>query len=379
MNFPTILFIFIVILFIYIHVNYQYKKSQDLEIYELDYKGIENLQEVCDIRQPVVFNFESVIQKYPPINLDVISSVEKEDGNTLFLKDTNDYFKVDDSIINPTKVPVSFHSTIQLIKTENIASPHLFTENNHEFIEETGFDSVMIKIGNTYLKPNYTINQSFDIMTASKGVELPMRYHTYTRKYIYVSTGKITVKMAPFKNIKKLNFDNQLLVSPMNCWKPPPEYISYINKIRFLEFDITKGNILYVPPYWIYSISYSDDNTCLLEYNYQTIMNVIAHPNDVICSLKNTAQSLINSFTSSNDDEKKDNTKIQSNLTSNPTSTVATSATSTVATTATSTTSTTALTSISPTLTPIDNQPSQSDVLPQYDLSVIKSSSSRTA
>jgi len=205
MNFPTILFTFIVILFIYIHVNHQYKKSQDLEIYELDYKGIENLQEICDVRQPVVFNFESVIQKYAPINLDVISSVEKENGNTLYVKDTNDYFKIDKSNINPTKVPVSFHSTIQLIKTENIASPHLFTENNHEFIEETGFDSVMIKIGNAYLKPNYTINQIFDIMTASKGVELPMRYHTYTRKYIYVSTGKIVVKIAPFKNVKKLN------------------------------------------------------------------------------------------------------------------------------------------------------------------------------
>lgn len=379
MNFPTIFFIFIIILFIYFHVNYQYKKSQDLEIYELDYKGIENLQEVCDIRQPVVFKFDSVIQKHAPINLDIISSIEKEDGNTLFLKDTNDYFKVDNSIINPTKVPVSFHSTLQLIKTENIASPHLFTEDNHEFIEETGFDSVMIKIGNTYLKPNYTINQTFDIMTASKGVELPMRYHTNTRKYIYVSTGKIMVKMAPFKNIKKLNFDTQLLVSPMNCWTPPPEYLTYINKIRFLEFDITKGHILYVPPYWIYSISYSDDNTCLLEYNYQTIMNVIAHPTDVICSLKNTGQSLINSFTSnSNNDEKKNNTKIQS-ASATASATASTMATTSASSSAMASTTTSAqLTSNSQT-TYLENQSSQQDILPQYDLSVIKSSSSSTA
>ena len=57
MNFPISFFMFMVVLFLYVHVNHQYKKSQDLEIYELDYKGIENLQETCDIRRPIVFDF----------------------------------------------------------------------------------------------------------------------------------------------------------------------------------------------------------------------------------------------------------------------------------------------------------------------------------
>ena len=364
MNFPISFFMFMVVLFLYVHVNHQYKKSQDLEIYELDYKGIENLQETCDIRQPVVFDFDPIIKKYAPINLDVISSVEKENGNTLNLKDTFDYFKVNNSKINPTEVPVSFHSTIQLIKTDNTSLPHLFTENNHEFIEETGFDSVMIKIGNAYLKPNYTINQTFDIMTASKGVELPMRYHTFTRKYIYVSTGRIVVKMAPFKNVKKLKFDSQLLVSPMNCWKPQQEYVSYINKIRFLEFDIIKGHILYVPPYWIYSISYADDNTCLLEYNYRTIMNVIAHPTGVICSLKNTVQSIYDSFTPTGNEiiKQDDNVHETTEPISQPTTPETTRTTP----------------NLSPQLPPHPSlrTTTQQSPQPEYDLSVIANSSS---
>ena len=296
MNFPLSFVVFMFVLFSYIHINDQYKKSQDLEIYELEYKGIENLQETCNVKQPVVFNFAPMITKYAPINLDVLSSIEKEDGNTLNVKDTVDYFKVVDSdTIIPSEVPLPFHNTIQLIKTDN-STPHFFTENNHEFIEESGIDGVMMKIGDAFLKPSYTINQTFDIMTAGKGVGLPMRYHTYTRKYIYVSTGRIVVKMAPFKNVKKLDFNKKLLVSPMNCWNPQQRFISHINKIRFLEFDITKGHVLYVPPYWIYSILYDETDTCLLEYNYQTAMNILAHPHGVIHSLKIGFQSAIGSF-----------------------------------------------------------------------------------
>jgi len=310
MNFPLSFIVFMFVLFSYIHINDQYKKSQDLEIYELEYKGIENLQETCNVKQPVVFNFAPMITKYAPINLDILSSIEKEDGNTLNIKDTADYFNVvDGDAIIPSEVPLPFHNTIQLIKTDNSTSPHFFTENNHEFIEETGIDGVMIKIGDAFLKPNYTINQTFDIMTAGKGVGLPMRYHTYTRKYIYVSTGKIVVKMAPFKNVKKLDFNKEILVSPMNCWNPQQRFISHVNKIRFLDFDITKGYMLYIPPYWIYSILYNENDTCLLEYNYQTAMNILAHPHEVICSLKNALQTTIGSFGGSNKDKTEKNEK----------------------------------------------------------------------
>lgn len=297
MNSPITFVIFMFVLFLYIHINNQYKTSQDLEIYELEYNGIKNLQETCDVRQPVVFNFEPVIHNYAPINLDILSSIEKENGNTLNIKDTLEYFNVsENNIINPTEVPLSFHNTIQLINSDNSNTPHFFTENNHDFIEETGLDGVMIKIGDRFLKPNYTVNQTFDIMTASKGVGLPMRYHTNTRKYIYVSTGRIVVKMAPFKYVKKLEFNEKYLSSPMNCWVPQPAYTPFINKVRFIEFDVLKGHMLYIPPYWIYSILYHEDNTCLLEYNYQTFINIMAHPKEVIHSLKNVFYSIKDSL-----------------------------------------------------------------------------------
>jgi hypothetical protein len=282
------------VLFLYIHVNYQYKKSEDLDIYEFEYTDMKTLQETCDVRQPIVFYFAPLIGKYAPINLEVLQAVEKEDGNILNIKDVHDYYKVlNSSSILPIKVPLSFQSVVQLIHADT-ATPHFFSENNHEFVEETGIDSVMTKIGNRFLRPSCSVNQTFDFMTASKGVGLPMRFHTQTRKYIHVSSGRIVVKMAPFKYAKKLDFNKQFLVSPMNCWKPQLQYIPYINKVRFLEFEVLEGYMLYIPPYWIYSIFYVENNTCLLEYNYRTAMNMVAHPDGVVRSFKNVLQVLVN-------------------------------------------------------------------------------------
>lgn len=44
MNFLITFLIFILILFLYIHINDQYKKSEDLEIYEMDYTSNMELQ-----------------------------------------------------------------------------------------------------------------------------------------------------------------------------------------------------------------------------------------------------------------------------------------------------------------------------------------------
>ena len=54
------IFLFILILFMYIHIVNQYKTSEDLEIYEMDYVSNAHLQEVCSIKQPVLFHYKNV-------------------------------------------------------------------------------------------------------------------------------------------------------------------------------------------------------------------------------------------------------------------------------------------------------------------------------
>ena len=47
--------IFISVLFIYVHVTAQWKRSEDLEVYEMDFENNRQLQNMCDSKQPLLF------------------------------------------------------------------------------------------------------------------------------------------------------------------------------------------------------------------------------------------------------------------------------------------------------------------------------------
>jgi AAA+ superfamily predicted ATPase len=79
--FLSVLF-FILILFFYIHLQYQYKTSDDLEIYELDYTTNQQLQEICHLKQPVLFQldqFKDIEPFFEMISLK--NNNDKEDVN----------------------------------------------------------------------------------------------------------------------------------------------------------------------------------------------------------------------------------------------------------------------------------------------------------
>ena len=52
------LLIFLIILTIYLHINYQLKKSNELEIYNIDFISKEQLEEISKLRQPFVFDYD---------------------------------------------------------------------------------------------------------------------------------------------------------------------------------------------------------------------------------------------------------------------------------------------------------------------------------
>ena len=279
MDFYFTLLIFIIVLFLYVHINAQYKRSEDLEIYEMDYVSNENLQEVCNIKQPVLFEFKNV---NPNIFADLdIESIQKHENDELRVKDTND---VSDYVM------LKYGSFKGLIDTD--AKSHFITEGNHEFIEETGLYSEFSEL-NAYLKPNFTVETKYDIMMGSKESSTPLRYHTNERHFIMVVSGKIHLKMTPWKSRKYLHpimdYDNYEFRSPIDAWdntknnNKNADYMKDVDKLKYLEFDVVAGYILYIPPYWWYSIKYSTEpNTLVLGATYNSIINIMANSPDII-------------------------------------------------------------------------------------------------
>lgn len=55
-----------------------------------------------------------------------------------------------------------------------------------------------------------------------------------------------------------------------------------LKKPNSLEFDVAEGYALYVPPYWWYSIQYTDDPaTFICSVSYNTIMNCVSNLPDL--------------------------------------------------------------------------------------------------
>ena len=51
--------IFCIVLFLYLHIFFHIKTSNDLEVYEIEQPSKDKLEEICDLRQPVLFDFEN--------------------------------------------------------------------------------------------------------------------------------------------------------------------------------------------------------------------------------------------------------------------------------------------------------------------------------
>jgi len=269
--------LFIIILFLYIHVVFQYKRSEDLEIYEMDYSSNEHLQEVCDIKQPVLFEYKSVQPEFfSKINYDNLSELT----NDVRVKDINDYWETDDAV---DYIILPFQSAVNLMRTD--AKAKYFTENNEDFLEESGLLK-SYQSNDTNIKPNFAAICKYDICTASKNTVTPLRYHTGYRQFVCVNSGKIQVKMTPWKSCKYLypnkDFENYEFRSPVNVWKPQKKYHHEMDKVKFLEFEVLEGFMLFIPPYWWYSIKYESENdTVVSEFTYNSAMNLLANSPDL--------------------------------------------------------------------------------------------------
>jgi hypothetical protein len=266
-----------------LHVQFQLRTSDDLEIYELDDASKDKLEDICDLRQPVIFDFEktssitSVCCKdklslnYPAFELKVrtvkSSTDSKESG-----KDCN-------------YLPLPWTDAIKLFDEDKNAS--YYSENNSDFLKETGTVKV-IQQHDDYLRPYMVSNCYYDIMLGSEKVTTPLRYEINYRNYFTVAQGTVRIKLTPPKNTKYLepiyDYENFEFRSNIDSWSKDVD--SSQTKYKFLHVTLTAGKTIYIPAYWWYSIEF-EKNTSLVCCRYRTYMNNVAIvPNMIMCVLQ---------------------------------------------------------------------------------------------
>jgi hypothetical protein len=270
-------FIFLLVLFLYLHITAQWKKSEDLEVYETDYVNPIQIQEICSIKQPVLFKFEPIC----PLFYDKfqLSKMANYDNHDVFVKDIHDYRS--SKPVYSVKLPL--RSATTLLSSDTGA--RYFSESNQEFLEETGLDALCHSVDD-HLKPPFTIQRKYDLIQGSKHVCLPLRYHLNHQMFLFVTQGKIRVKMSPPKFSKYLDpirdYDNYEFKSTLNPWNPAANHRENMEKCKFIDFEVYPGYSLFIPPYWWYTICFSGDETTTIGTAcYNNIPNVLAHMNHI--------------------------------------------------------------------------------------------------
>jgi hypothetical protein len=270
MHIIYIILIFCIVLFLYLHVYFQLKTSNDLEIYEIDYPSKDKLEEICDLKQPILFNFqnERILESCKRSNiLDTYGAFDVKIRNIKQPTSDNE---------NNLYVPLAFSNALRVINEDT--ETKFLVENNTDFLEETGLLK-SYKYNDVFLRP-YMVSQCvYDFMIAAEKTQTPFRYELNYRTYLLVTEGSIKVKLAPPKSSKYLypnnDYENFEFNSPVNPWDIQSQYKADFDKVKCLDVVMKKGQIIFLPAYWWYSIEFGKE-TSVCSFKYKTYMNMIA-------------------------------------------------------------------------------------------------------
>lgn len=272
------LLIFCLVLFIYLHVYYHIKTSDDLEVYEIEQPSKDKLEEICDLRQPVIFDYpnERLLQSCK-------RNVIQDTYGAFDIKIRNVGKDIDDE--EELYIPLTYTSALSAINGDE--DGRYVLENNNDFLEETGMIKTF-RYNDAFIRPYMVSNCLYDLTLASSNTKTPFRYDVNYRNYYLVTEGSIKIKLAPPKSGRYLypqnDYENFEFRSPVDPWDVQQQYKPDFDKVKCLEVNLKEGQMIYIPAYWWYSINYTSSTT-VCSFKYRTYMNVVAIMPKIIMKL----------------------------------------------------------------------------------------------
>ena len=278
MNIIANLFIFCIVLFIYIHINFNYKKSNDLEVYEIEEPSKEKLEEICDIKQPILFNMYNS-------NLEDVFNVKYllENYNSFDLKIRNiDSIYSENTLENDLYLPYTFEKTQELFKNDN--SSNYISEKNQDFLDETSLIKIF-KYNDMFLRPYMQCYSEYDVILGSENSYTPLKYDLFNRNYFMVTNGSVVITLIPPNMYKYLhiekNYEYFEFKSKIDINNIQKKYKLDYDKVKPLVITLKKNNIIYIPPYWFYSIKIEEKDSVILNFKYNTYMSTLSITNEL--------------------------------------------------------------------------------------------------
>ena len=263
------LLVFCLVLFVYLHVYFHFKVCNDLEVYEIDEPSKDKLEEICDLRQPVMFEYMNDNM----LKICTRNSIEQTySAFDVKMRNLTDIIGTDDEMY----IPISFTNAIAAIK-EDVDKKYLI-EKNDEFLEETAMIKIF-KYSDSFIRPPMVSNCMYDILIGCDGLRTPFRYDVNYRNYYMVTEGEVRIKLSPPKSTKYLHqytdYENLEFCSRVNPWDVQAQYRNDFAKTKCLEVIVKRGFMIYMPAFWWHSIEFGKGAT-VASFKYRTYMNNVA-------------------------------------------------------------------------------------------------------
>ena len=251
-----------IVLFLYIHIYNHIKTSNYLEIYEIENPSKEKLEDLINLKQPLLLNNSSLINN---ININYLITNYPTFDLNLYSKETDLFLKIKMEEFNT------------ILNNDN--SNNYLSYNNREFLEETTIEK-LLSTNDSFFRPYSVCNKNYDIIMGTKNNNTQLKYSVNSRNILYLSSGKIEVTMCPPKDYKNLhvqkNYELLDFHSAIDIANVEAIYKNDYQKVKFLRVTLNTTQVLVIPPYWFYSIKFLEDNCVVFLNSYRTFTSNIA-------------------------------------------------------------------------------------------------------
>jgi len=252
-------------------MHFHLKTSNDLEVYTIENVSKDRLEEICNLKQPVLFDYrnENLLE------LANITKMEELYGAfDVKIRNIEKKEKKDDE--SEIYLPILLSEVVKLF--QNKINNKIIIENNADFLEETGLLKTF-RYNDSFLRPPLVSICKYDFMSGSEESYTPLRYNISHRNYYLVTSGLVHMKLIPPKNGKYLQKENDYDIfefgSPVDPWEVQEEYKPEFDKVKVLDLELRPGQIINVPPYWWYSIKYKKVSS-ICRFEYRTYMSTVS-------------------------------------------------------------------------------------------------------
>ena len=255
----TTLTLFFIILFTYIHLQHQLKTGEDLEVYEYEYISAAGLEEITQYKQPVLFCLHLPSLRDNP-HLDPIH-----------VKDIREYYKPNTT--SADSISLSQKSGRGLLDTDSKSL--FYSDRNQTSIAKSEKWTKWFEMMDPFLQPSFTVYREYDVLYGSQKSHTITMFHRESHAYIYLpeetNPSPIRVKMTPWSSI-----DHESDYTYYEFWSKT-NLFEKNDRIRCLDFIVKPGYILYIPPYWFYSLEYQNKTSEVCMVKYTTGANLLAN------------------------------------------------------------------------------------------------------